>query len=218
MSGYYSRKLYDHCDLGEQRRISIGEGNYRISTDPLKNKRCAQPMGVGLTRDNIYNPTRQKKVGTMIKLDSHLRNLDEVSSNCDSSMTEKNKRAEMIYGEHQRLESCNSMLQSSYSRMENPAIDVRSMCDNRFGFPIQDHRYEIFHGFQGTNQFGDMRFGIDSRADAKDSDPNEYMARIDDYSKRYSTGPNSYNGANGYGSDKVNGYGSKTYGSCNYTC
>ena len=185
MSGYYSRKLYDHCDLGEQHRISVGEGNYRINTDPFSNKRCAQPLGVGLARDNIYNPNRQNSVGSMIKLESHLRNLDEDSSRCSSSIDTKNKRAKMIYRGEQTLTPCNTMLQASYSRMESPAIDVRSMCDGRFGFPIQDHRNEIFYGFEGTKQFGDMRFGIDSRADAKDSDPNEYMARVDNYDRRY---------------------------------
>ena len=187
MSGYYSRKLYDHCDLSERRRISIGEGNYRTSSDPVSNSRCAQPLGVGLARDSIYNPTKSNKIKSMIMLDSHLRNLDEVSSKCNSSMDEKNRKAKSIYKHDERLDSCNPLLQSSYSRMEQPAIDVRSMCDNRFGFPIQDHRNEIFYGFKGTNQFGDMRFGIDSRADAKDSDPNEYMARIDDYGMRYSS-------------------------------
>lgn len=201
MSGYYSRKLYDHCDLSERRRISIGEGNYRTSSDPVSNRRCVQPLGVGLARDTIYNPTKRNKTKSMISLDSHLKNLDEVSSKCTSSMAEKNKKARTIYDASDSLQSCDSIMESSYSRMERPASDVRSMCDNRFGFPIQDHRNEIFYGFKGTNQFGDMRFGIDSRADAKDSDPNEYMSRIDDYGQRYGAG-NGSNGNNGrYGNN-----------------
>lgn len=184
MSGSYNRKLYDHCDLAEQDRISKGNGNYNLNKDSKKHKASLRPIGIMQNKDSIFNPHRMIHVGAMVDLESHLRNLDENDDRCgDKSIKEKNKRAEKIYGEKQKqtFEKAERGLESSYSRMEHPAQDVRSMTVNRFDFPVTDPRAEIFYGFEGTEQVGDLRFGMNTRLDARDMDPNEYIAKIDDY-------------------------------------
>jgi hypothetical protein len=65
--------------------------------------------------------------------------------------------------------------------MEHSAQDVRSMTVNRFDFPVTDPRKEVYFGFKGTETYGDMRFGMNTRLDARDMDPNEYLAKIDDF-------------------------------------
>jgi len=181
MSGTYNRKLYDRCDLLEQDRISKSVGNYHLSHDPHPHKACLLPTGIMQTKDNIFNPHRKSHIGTMIDLESHLMNLDESDDRCgDKTIAQKNKRANAIYGKKSEPNSqmCNNDLRANYSRMENPAQDIRSMTFDRFDFPVTDPQAEVFFGFAGTNTVGDMRFGLDTRLDARDSDPNEYIKKI----------------------------------------
>jgi hypothetical protein len=187
MSGAYTRKLYDHCDMEEQDRISKGNGNYNLSKDPKLHKARLRPNGIMQSRDSIFNPHRKIHIGAMVDLESHLRNIDDNENNndrCgDKTIKEKNRIAGKIYNDDvkQKFGKAEQRLAPSYSRMERPAQDVRSMTINRFDFPVTDPRAEIFYGFEGTQQVGDMRFGMDTRLDARDMDPNEYLAKIDDY-------------------------------------
>lgn len=184
MSGTYNRKKYDHCDLEEQDRISKGVGNYNLSKDPKQHEQHLRPTGIMQNKDTIFNPHRKSHVGSMVDLESHLRNLDERDDRCgDKTINEKNKRAQKIYNNKVKptLKPADRTLEASYARMERPAQDVRSMTVNRFDYPVSDPRAEIFYGFDGTEQVGDMRFGMNTRLDARDMDINDYLSKIDDY-------------------------------------
>lgn len=179
----YGRKLYDHCDLIEQDKISKTPGNYRLSSKPVSHNRSSVPLTSGLTRDSIFNPEVRQHVGTYVDLESHLQRIDHVDSKCTKGRTldDLNQKAKTIRDKLPQVSGlADSRLMSSYSRMENPPQDLRSATISRFDFPIIDPKSQIFYGIPGTDQVGDFRFGVDSRMDARDIiDMGEFLAKID---------------------------------------
>lgn len=182
MSGVYDRKLYDHCDLAAQDKISKGPGNYNLKSDPVSNLPSFSRLGSGLSSDTYYNRQNISSVGDFVDLESHLKRIDKGDSNCrEGTLSDLNLKAKKIRNKLPKTtKMSDERLMSSYSRMENPAIDVRSMTTSRFDFPIIDPRNQIYYGTPGTNQIDDLRFGISTRLDARDSDPNDYMKKIED--------------------------------------
>lgn len=179
----YSRKLYDHCDLVEQDRMSKMPGNYRLSKQPVSQKRRSAPLTGGLANDSYFNPETKEYVGSFVELDSHLRGIDVIQSRCTKGRTlnDLNARAKTIRDKLPQINGlADSRLMSSYTRMEQPAIDLRSATISRFDFPITDPRKQVYYGTPGTNQMGDLRGGINSRMDVRDSvNMNDYLANID---------------------------------------
>ena len=182
MSGNYSRKLYDDCFQENIIKTSKGPGTYWLHPDQKSNEPCLAPQSVLGQKDNFFNPYRVNDIGHNVNIESHLKRIDLTDSHCSQGRT----LAEMnTTGKH--LESkltkktnknCNRNLESSFSRLEHPVIDVKSMTTSRFDFPIEDPRGQVFYGMT-DEQSGDSRFGINSRLDARDMDPVDYYKKIE---------------------------------------
>jgi hypothetical protein len=182
MSGNYSRKLYDDCFQTELVQSSKGEGIYRVHVDQKSNAPSYIPESIVSNRDNMFNPYNGNAVGNLVNIESHLKRMDLADSNCQEGRT----LVEMgMYGQYLKSKIPNvkkvgsTKLNTDYSRMNNPAMDVRSMTTSRFDFPIEDPRSSAFFGFAGTEQDGDMRFGVNSRLDARDMDMADYYTKLD---------------------------------------
>lgn len=181
MSGNYTRKLYDDCFQKDIERTSKGPGNYWLHPDQTSRKPCNVAPSVMGQKDNMFNPHRSRDIGNNMNIDSHLRRMDLTSSHCSQGRTlaEMNIIANNLKKKLTTVTNdCNRGLESSFSRLENPVINVKSMNTSRFDFPIEDPRGQVFYGMTEEQQ-GDMRFGVNSRLDARDMDPAEYYKKID---------------------------------------
>ena len=180
MSSNYSRKIYDDCFQEEIVRTSKGPGNYRVNTVQKSNKPTYPSQDNVSFRDNIYNPSMIKNVQDLINIESHLMRLDNNDNRCLEGRTleDLNKCGNSLVEKlpKNRGES-NRELNSSYSRMERPALDVREMTTSRFDFPIEDPRKSVYTGMT-SQQNGDERFGFNSRLMAKDMLAADYYEAI----------------------------------------
>lgn len=184
MSANYARKLYDDCFQDELVRTSKGPGNYRVNPDQKSNEPSLPIASVFGVKDAVQNPYVRNHIADMINIESHLRRIDDWDSRCVEGRTleDLNKCGEKLLSKIPKNKERKTNLEKSYSRMENPAIDVRSMTTSRFDFPIEDPRKQVFHGMTEM-QNGDMRFGINSRLHAKDSIPADYYASLGNVDK-----------------------------------
>lgn len=181
MSGFYSRKMYDECFQGQIKAASVGTGNYMLHPDQHSNEPCFASNNIVGQKDNWFNPFNIHDVGNMVNIESHLKRIDLADSNCVQGRT----LAEMnTYGNHLKnklkpheKKQCNRQMESSYSRMDNSALDVKSMTTSRFDFPIEDPRGSVYYGMT-SDQEGDNRFGTNTRLEARDMDPSTYQTKI----------------------------------------
>ena len=182
MSGIYSRKIYDQCFQNEIQEASVGTGNYMLHPDQNSNEPCLAANNIVGQKDNWFNPYNIHDVGNMVNIESHLKRMDLADSRCSQGRT----LAEMnAYGDHLKKKlkphvkkDCNRQMQSSFTRMEDPAMEVRSMTTSRFDFPIEDPRGNVYYGMT-SDQEGDNRFGMNTRLEARDMDPSLYQKKIE---------------------------------------
>ena len=178
MSSTYTRKNYDECFQEEIIRTSKGPGNYRVNEVQKSRQPSYTVQDVVSFRDNVYNPATN--VGDLTNVESHLMRLDNRDSRCLNGRTleDLNKCGESLVAKIPKSrKDGNKNLNSSYSRMERPALDVREMTTSRFDFPIEDPRKGVYYGMT-EQQNGDERFGFDSRLMAKDMYAADYYEAI----------------------------------------
>ena len=181
MSSNYSRKMYDACFQEEIEKTTKGPGNYKVNPNQKPNKPKFIVQDTVSYKDNIYNPAMKKNVADFVNIESHLMRLDDKSSKCVNGRTleDLNKCGASLVNKipKNRAES-NKMLNSSYSRMERPALDVREMTTSRFDHPIEDPRKGVYHGMT-EKQNGDERFGFNSRLMSKDMYASDFYDAIE---------------------------------------
>ena len=144
MSGKYSRKIYDDCFQENIVRATKGPGNYMLHPDQQSNEPCLAPVGVVGMRDNFFNPHRSNDINSNVDIESHLKRIDITDSYCSKGRTlaDMNTTANGLKSKlTTKTKNCNRGLESSYSRFENPVINVKSMTTSRFDFPIEDPGY-----------------------------------------------------------------------------
>lgn len=170
MSGYYGRKSYDKSEESKSRRLSTAYGDYSL-TNFIPNQ-CYVPATV------IGGRVKQQKTGQLIELESNLKRLDIHGGKYSNDRIYYNskQKAKSLHESLQKPIGECSNLKQSYSRMNRSSVDVRTGYGSRFDFPIVDPRESVFNGF--SNQEGDLRFGIDTRAQAKFGDQDEYYNKI----------------------------------------
>jgi len=123
----------------------------------------------------------KRNVGDLVNIESHLRRMDLHDSKCVQGRTldEMNVVGDNLKKKVKSGKSdCNRLLNSTYSRMEDPAINVKSMTTSRFDFPIEDPRGQVYYGMNEDQQ-GDMRFGTNSRHESRSMDTDEYLKKLD---------------------------------------
>jgi hypothetical protein len=181
MSGNYSRKMYDDCFQKDIIEESKGPGKYRVNPVPKSNVPCYAPESVVGSKDTMFNPYHKLELGTLVNIESHLKRMDLHDSRCVKGRTLEEMNT---FGNHltdkirKDKKNCNRKLESTYSRMEDPALEVRSMTTSRFDFPIEDPRGQVYYGMT-SEQVGDSRFGIDTRHESRNMDPEEYFKKIE---------------------------------------
>lgn len=181
MSSIYSRKMYDACFQKEIENTTKGPGNYVTNKIQKPNKPMYVVQDVMSYKDNVFNPALASNVGNLVNIESHLMRIDNKDSKCVTGRTleDMNKCGESLVNKipKNRVES-NKMLNSSYSRMERPALDVREMTTSRFDHPIEDPRKSVYHGMT-EKQNGDERFGFNSRLMSKDMYAADFYEEIE---------------------------------------
>lgn len=178
MSSIYTRKNYDDCFQEEIIRTSKGPGNYRVNVVQKSSKPSYPVQDTVSYRDNIYNPNTS--TGDHVNIESHLMRLDDRDSRCVEGRTLEDLNrcgASLVAKIPKNRGDGNKNLNSSYSRMERSALDVREMTTSRFDFPIEDPRKGVYHGMT-EHQNGDERFGFNSRLMAKDMLAADYYDAI----------------------------------------
>lgn len=170
----FTRKTYDSAHVKSKNFMSSAHGMYALSSHRIIDT-CLPSVTVPLPKGKRYDPR------VMAEIESNLKGLDINSGKFASSkqFLKREQKAQMLKSKVTRPNSdkCSNKLSSSFSRMENPAIDVRSATFSRFDFPLQDPRNYVFMG--SNHEFGDHRLGIDTRAQAKFSDQTEYHNNLD---------------------------------------
>jgi len=179
MSSIYTRKNYDQCFQREIVRTSKGPGNYRVNPVQQSSKPSFTVQDTVSYRDNIFNPSNSD-VTNHVNIESHLMRIDNNDSRCVEGRTleDLNKcGASLVAKIPENRGEGNKNLNSSYSRMERTALDVREMTTSRFDFPIEDPRKSVYYGMT-QQQNGDERFGFSSRLMAKDMVAADYYDAI----------------------------------------
>jgi len=177
MSGYYSRKSYDKSHSRKQEEISTMQGWFKIGNFFGSNDTLAPPSIIG-------GKNKMGNVGLQTDIESNLKRLDvrktgkfvDESSINNSNMRAKNMKN--MLNNTKREDAKQSKLSQAFSRMDNHPVHLRSATINRFEFLIKDPRENVFYGF--PNQEGDLRFGIDTRAQAKFNDQDDYHNNVID--------------------------------------
>lgn len=180
MSGYYSRKLYDECYQDELKSASIGEGNYMLLPSQHANEPCFIGNNVVAYKDNWFNPYSINDIGNNVNIESHLKCIDLADSKClqGRTMGEMNAYANHLKSKLKpRSKNCTKKIEPSFTRMDDPVINVRSMTTSRFDFPIINPLSTVYYGMT-DEQTGDTRFGTNTRLEARDMDPMVYYEKI----------------------------------------
>lgn len=163
MAGYYSRRMYDACYQDQRKEIEEYNGQYFLNNIRQKNVYCKAPFTVVPIKNNTLSDKSTD-------LESYLLNLDVSYDKCQRQQPRPHGTTIPTSA------TCSNEMQTSYCRMEHPAIDVRSMTQSRFDFPIYDPRTHVYYG-NGITQ-GDEYAGINTRLQARDMDPKEFYGKF----------------------------------------
>jgi hypothetical protein len=169
MSGYYSKKKYDYCDQESLINIETGPGSYKTLPIQVKHEHCNIYNTVSNT-SNIWQANTPTNLNYIVDIDSHLKNLNIPDSKCldQRTLIEKDyKIKELLNKMDINNNECNKELESNYTRLEIPTYIYKERPQTRIEFPIIDPRLYVYEGIT-DEQYGNNRFGVNTRLQAKD--------------------------------------------------
>jgi len=172
MAGHFSRKIYDNCYSIEFVDQQVDPCKYKtdniygqsnIQCHSLNGPRANKARSTGELGDTVY-PHR-------VEIESMLHNLDVPDSKIISlnTMKEKNERlAKITTGKKINYTNCGKSQDYTYSRLDAPVNELRSVEIKRWEFPIIDPKEWVYNGYDKTEQTGNQRFGVNTQIAAKD--------------------------------------------------
>ena len=174
MSSYHSRTKYDNDFYNEFINDQKKEGNYRIDNNYSENNsKCYSLFGPrqnnnkSNTEINDYNMSDRKEI------ESFLKNLDMPTSRSMNNRTlndKNNKLNEFLKNKQMNnYNECNKLLDDNNTRLNNDILELKSVNINRFEYPIINPVFQVFSGFENTEQVNNDRNGLNSRLKAKDN-------------------------------------------------
>lgn len=173
MSGYYTRKPYDQCYNIEFINQQVNPCKYRIEPNyGENNSRCQTVNGPRSNKKRSTGELGNTDAIYRTDIESQLFNLDIPDSRCVTmkTMKEKNERlAKVAANKNIEYNMCNKIEDINYTRLDNPANNLRSVYINRYDFPIIDPTEFVYYGITGTSQINNNRFGENSQLTAKDN-------------------------------------------------
>jgi len=174
MSGYNTRKIYDNCYSVEFIDQQVNPSKYRTLDEFAENGgKCHALNGPRANKARSTGELGKTTIVYRTDLESQLFNLDVPDSRCITlnTMKEKNERLARIAkaGIHMLKETqCNKKQDFTYSRLEIPVNNFRSIEINRYSYPIIDPKEFVYYGSVNTEQVGNQRFGVNTQLQAKD--------------------------------------------------
>lgn len=183
MSGIFSRKMYDDCYQSNRINQETASGSYKVNPTQVQNTSCQPANGIYPYKSLWYEPNQYKNIQTLSDIESHLRNLDLPDSKCleGRTLVEKNLYVQSLSKKIVNNSNvCNRQLESSNSRLDSAVSDVKTFTQSRYDFPIIDPRSYVFMGIN-DEQSGSNRFGINTRLQAKDTLPNDYYSKLNNF-------------------------------------
>ena len=178
MSGHYSRKIYDNCYSLEFIDQQVNPCKYR-TYEPYaeNNEKCHALNGPRANKQRATGELGDPNIGFRTEIESQLYNLDVPDSRCITlqTMKEKNERlANVAKSQKVNYSDCTSKQDFTYSRLNLPVNDLRSVYINRYGYPIIDPKEYVYYGTANTEQVNNQRWGVNTQLAAKDkvSGPN----------------------------------------------
>jgi hypothetical protein len=184
MSGISTRKIYDECFQSNRIEQETGAGTYKVHIAQIEQPDCIGLNGINTYRGFWNAPNEVKNIEVLSDIESHLRMLDLPDNKCIDGRTliERNNIAEKLSQKKVNTTTfCSRTLEPSFSRLNNVVSDVKSMAQTRFDYPIIDPKEYVYMGFNmgtGKEQLGSNRFGINSRLEAKNTNPTVYQNKI----------------------------------------
>jgi hypothetical protein len=178
MSGHYSRKIYDNCYSLEFIDQQVNPCKYR-TYEPYaeNNEKCHALNGPRANKQRATGELGDPTIGFRTEIESQLYNLDVPDSRCITlqTMREKNERlANVAKSQKVKYSDCNSKQDFTYTRLNLPVNDLRSVYINRYEYPIIDPKEFVYYGATNTEQVNNQRWGVNTQLAAKDkvSKPN----------------------------------------------
>ena len=177
MSGHFSRKIYDYCYTDEFIAQQVNPCKYRtLSGFGENNTKCQSYNG---PRANQARSTGElgdfgetsSGFAYRADIESQLMNLDVPDSRCITLQTVQEKDARLAkLAKSKKIDysSCNKKQDFTYTRLDIPVSNLRSVYINRYEFPIIDPKEFVYYGSAGTKQTGNQRWGVDTQLEAKD--------------------------------------------------
>jgi hypothetical protein len=172
MASHFSRKIYDNCYSIEFIDQQVDPCKYKtndiygISKLPchsLNGPRANKARSTGELGDSVYQDR--------VEIESMLFNLDVPDSKIISlnTMKEKNERLAKIAGKKKvNYTDCDKSQDYTYSRLDIPVNNFRSVEIPRWEFPIIDPKEWVYYGYDKSEQVGNQRFGVNTQIAAKD--------------------------------------------------
>jgi hypothetical protein len=180
MVSHFSRKIYDNCYNVEFIDQQVNPCKYKVFEPYAENReKCHALNGPRANKARSTGELGNSNMGFRTDLESQLFNLDIPDSRCIKPHTiiEKNERLAKIAKSQQiNYKDCNNNQDTSYSRLNIPVNEFRSIYINRFDFPIIDPKEFVYYGMENTEQINNQRWGVNTQLQAKDkiSKPNMF--------------------------------------------
>jgi hypothetical protein len=172
MSGYNTRKIYDNCYTIEFIDQQVNPAKYRTLEEFAEVKgKCHSLNGPRANKARSTGELGVTSQAYRTDIESQLFNLDVPDSRCITlnTMREKDERLKRIASSNKvNYSTCNKTQDFTYSRLEIPVNDFRSVEINRYGFPIIDPKEFVYYGTPNTDQVNNQRFGVNTQLQAKD--------------------------------------------------
>ena len=170
MSGYFSRSLYDNCNIQSNTDITTGPGTWVLNTSIDHQNACFPDNGPRNTRGYTSSEIGVKYTDA-IDIENSLKGLDVPLSKCYSNNTlvDKDERLNKLYNNIPKKEfiDCPSENNSDKSTRLDLRDKVIEKPFNRYEYPIIDHKEFIYFGFNQYNMGNNNRNGISTRYDVK---------------------------------------------------
>jgi len=184
MSGISSRKMYDSCYQSNLIDQETRPGSYKVDLNQINQPDCIGLNGVNNYRGFWNAPNEVENIEILSDIESHLKMLDLPDNKCIDGRTliDRNYKISKIAEKiKNKTGYCNKSLEPSFTRLNNVVNDTKSMTQTRFDFPIIDPKEFVYDGINmgyGKQQIGSNRFGINSRQEAKYTNPQVYQEKI----------------------------------------
>ena len=172
MSGQYTKKIYDNCYSLEFIDQQVNPCKYNTYEPYGNNKdKCNALNGPRANKTRSTGELGDSTFAHRTDIESQLFNLDVPDSRCITlqTMREKNERlAKIANSKKVKYSECDKKNDYTYSRLDIPVNNFRSIYINRYDFPIIDPKEFTYYGISNTDQIGNERFGINTQLRAKD--------------------------------------------------